>query len=389
MKKFILFAAVLTSLETTGASTTNVNEEVSKVQAKAVMTGVYDSFTKVIPYLYSDENSMEVLRKDAAKKAELIKNLEDISLFFKSARHVEYFQRPGFRPSLDSMNTHLSETIDSVTNNNFAFAQRRLSALTSLCVSCHSQLSAKGAKNAFGDAINKSKREEFESDYAFGNYLYLIRRFDDSEKYLTLAIEKALSESRTHELYSSLRRIISIHTKIAFNHKQASLFVNKYVADPRLPTLAKNTLNDWNKSLKGWANFNPEKIESIDIFIETHLAPLEEMKEKTGQGDNDITLLIAAGVLSKYLNDHPKSQNTPQILYWLSVAERRLSNTYFFTLSDLYLKECVQLYSKTPYAQKCYNLYEDNIKFGYTGSNGTDIPAEEKRELARLRAFLK
>jgi hypothetical protein len=106
-------------------------------------------------------------------------------------------------------------------------------------------------------------------------------------------------------------------------------------------------------------------------------------------GESDITLLVASGVLSKYITDNPLSPQAPEILYWLSLAERRLSSTYFFSLSDLYLKDCITLYPKSPYAKKCYQEYEDNITFGFSGSKGTDIPIEEKQELDRLKRALK
>ena len=369
------------------AATTTTNDD-SKTQAKAIMGGVYESFVKVIPYVYSDEDTIAILKKDPAKKADLLKDLTHLSEFFKSARHVEYFQRPGFRPSLDTMNSHLSDTINSVEGNNFAFAQKRLTAVTSLCITCHSQLSAEGSANAFGDAIAKTKRVDFPSDYAYGNYLYLVREFDDSQKYLELAIQKSLKESKSTELYTSLRRIISIHTKISFNEDKANKFLDKYRKDPAMPMLASSTLSSWHNSLLKWNKFDPKKIKSTEEFIKTYLAPLEEVKELTSS-DNDITLLIASGVLSKHLNDNPKSSNTPEILYWLSIAERRLSTTYFFTLSDLYLKDCIMLYPASPYAKKCYKQYEDTIEFGYSGSSGTDIPPAEKRELVRLKALLK
>lgn len=387
MLKFITAAILIFSVNVHAVE--NQTEDNSKVQAKAVMDGVYETFRKVIPYVYSDENSVEILKKDAQKKNELIENLNNLSLFFKSAQHVKYFQRPGFRPSLDTMNMHLSDTINAVSTNNFAFAQKRLSALTSLCISCHSQLSTSGAKNAFGENLNKAKREDFESDYAFGNYLFLIRHFSESEKYFVLALDRAIEQSRSHELYSSLRRIISLHTKIEFNYKKADDFVKKYGKVPQMPILAKETLISWDKSLGPWKNFDSNSYGNIDAFIKKYLSPLEEIKEQTGSGDNDITLLIASGVLSKYLNDHPQSKSAPQILYWMSVAEKRLSNTYFFTLSELYLKDCIKKYSSSSYAKKCYNLYEDNILAGYTGSSGLDIPVDEKEELKRLKKYLK
>ena len=135
--------------------------------------------------------------------------------------------------------------------------------------------------------------------------------------------------------------------------------------------------------------FTPEKVVSIDDFIKTYLLPLEDIKEIQGLGDNDITLLIASGILSKHLNDNPKAENAPEILYWMSVAERRLSSTFFFTLSDLYLKNCITSYTKSPYAKKCFNLYQENLEFSFTGSNGRDLPPEEKMELSRLKKFLK
>ncbi len=386
--KVILLSMILFSLQSLG-ETPQTKEEDSKIQAKAVMDGVYSSFLKVVPYLYSDENSILELKTDQAKKRELLKNLTDLSDFFKSASHVEYFDRPGFKPNLETMNSHLTATINSVSSDNFVFAQKRLSALTSLCINCHSQLSEKGVSNAFGEALNKSQREKFESDFAFGNYLYLIRQFKESEKYLTLSLERALNESRSHELLTSLRRIISIHTKIKFDYKRSKDFVDKYNKDPRVTGFAKESLKEWSSSLDKWKNFKPAQVTSVDSFIKRYLTPLEEIKEQKGLGDNDISLLIASGVLSKYLHDHPKSSSAAQILYWLSVAERRLSNTYFFTISDLYLKDCIKLYPKTSYAKKCYGLYEDNLKFGFTGSSGQDIPPEETVELSRLRKLLK
>lgn len=361
----------------------------TKTEAKQIMDGVYESFVKVVPYVYTDEKKLEGLRTDADQKERLLKNLTDISEFFKSARHVEYFQRPGFRPSLETINHHMSDTINAVKGNNFIFAQKRLKALTALCISCHSQLSENAAENTFGNAIKKVKRENFESDFAYGNYLFLVRRFSESEKYFDLAIEKSINDQAEEELYPSLRRMISINTKIELNPKKANLFIDKYIANPKLPVLAKSTLQTWKKSLGKWKNFNTKKVKSIDGFIKTYLAPLELEKGQTASGENDVTLLIGSGVLSKHLNDSPKTKLAPEILYWLSIAERRLSSTYFFSLSDLYLKDCVKLYPKSKYARKCFNEYAENIEFGYSGSGGTDIPVEEKQELERLKGFLK
>lgn len=364
-------------------------EDEAKLEAKAVMGGIYETFVKIIPYVYSQDESLMNLNKDPVKKKELLKNLEDLSAFFKGARHVEYFQRPGFRPSLDTMNGYLNDTINSVQSNNYIFAQKRLSTLTSLCITCHSQLSNKGAENAFSAQINKTTREKFDNDFSYGNYLFLIRNFPEAEKYLRLAFENSLKGGSANQLYPSMRRLISIHTKITFDYVKAKELTTWLLSHSGIPKLAKDTILSWDKGLTKWKDFQLDKNTDVEKFINTHLAPLEEIKEITGDGDNDISLLVASGVLSKYLNDNPKSNITPKILYWLSVAERRLSNTYYFIMSDLYLKECVKKYPESPFAKKCYNLYESNIQESFMGSGGLDIPPDEKLELTKLRGLLK
>lgn len=363
--------------------------QTGKNEAKVIMDGVYDSFIKVIPYVYSDEKKMEGLKTNPDQKQSLVKNLTDISDFFKSARHVEYFQRPGFRPSLETINDHLNNTLRSVKSDNYAFAHKRLKSLTALCISCHSQLSEQASENTFGNSIKKVKRETFDSDYAYGNYLFLVRRFSESEKFFDAALETAIKSSNELELYPSMRRLISIHTKIEFNYDDAQNVITRINNSAGLPVLAKNTLANWEKDLKTWKNFNSKKVKSIEGFIKKYLYTLDTDKAKTAGGEKDITLLIASGVLSKHLNDHPTTKLAPEILYWLSISERRLSNTYFFSLSDLYLKDCIRLYPKSKFAKKCYTEYAENIEFGYSGSGGTDIPVEEKQELERLKSILK
>lgn len=362
--------------------------------ARAVMNNVYDSFVKIIPYVYGDKSAIDSLKSSSAQK-ELIKNLTDISTAFKGARHVEYFQKPGFRPSLETINSHLDETISSIKSQNTIFAQSRLKAITALCVSCHSLLSESASKNAFGEAINKEKRSRFESDYAFANYLFLVRRFTEATFYFEQTIKNHLDlnlssdPQKDHELYSSLRRVLSIYTKITFNPDKSVAFLKKYHTNKNLGPQLKATITQWLASFDKWKRFDPHRVKSIHSFISKYLVPLESHKEKLFTGESDITLLIASGVLSKYIIDNPLSPLVPEILYWLAIAERRLSSTYFFSLSDLYLKDCITLYPKNPYAKKCYQEYVDNITFGFSGSKGTDIPVEEKREIDHLKTFLK
>jgi tetratricopeptide (TPR) repeat protein len=363
----------------------------AEAQAKAVMSNVYDSYVKIIPYAYSTKNIFGEF-KNKKEKAELLKNLTDLSQFFKSAKHAELFQRPGFRPSLEAITNHLDETIMSVESDSFIFAQKRLNVIGALCVTCHSQLPESVSKNAFRDNIKKEKRERFDSDFAYANYLYLVRRFDDSKKYFEKAINTALgtsTRSANQEVLASLRKIVSIDTKIKFNYEGARASIEKWEKDSRLSINDRKILKRWIDSLKLWKGFDPSSIKSMPSFIEKNLSPLDMKKEIIFTGEEDVTLLISSGVLFNFLVENPDSALAPEILYWLSLAEHRMGQSYFFSLGDLYLKDCIRKYPSSPYAKKCYQEYADSIEAGYSGSSGTDIPAGEKRELNKLKSLLK
>jgi len=367
----------------------------SEQQAKAVMSNVYDSYVKIIPYIYSSTyklNDFKNKKQKEKEKEELIKNLTDLSQLFKSAKHAEFFQRPGFRPSLETISEQLEATILTVESNNYVFAQKRLNVIGALCVSCHTQLPESVSKNAFGDNIKKEGRDRFDSDFSYANYLYLVRRFDESKTYFEKAIEEALvkfGKTSNKEVVSSLNKILSIDTKIKFDHSKAQASVEKWQKDSRFLNNDKKMINRWNENLKKWKGFDSTAIKSMPEFIEKHLSPLDIKKDLTFPGEDDITLLVSSGVLLNFLVEHPDTELAPEILYWLSLIEHRMGQTYFFSLGDLYLKDCIKKYPTSAYAQKCYQEYADSIEAAYTGSAGTDIPAGEKRELAKLKKLLK
>jgi hypothetical protein len=376
------------------------NSDKNEIEAKRVMHQVYESYVKLIPFIYTDK--LITNSNDKKMLEELNAHLLDLQKAFKGAKHVELLKMPGFKPSLETIDHHISDTIDSVNAKSKVFAHARLKAMGALCVSCHTGISEKISKNAFGDAISSLKRSEFNSDFDFANYLYLVRRFTEAKKYYELAIKSSLDKishppkgsfiddrNLNGELYSSLRRVLSLYTKIAIKPEEGMNFLKKYRQDKGITKFTREDIDKWIKGLKKWEKFDINSVKKIDEFIATNLKQLEDNKDKVNTGEHDITLLISSGVLTKFLNDNPNTDLVPTILYWLAISEKRLSNSYFFSLSDLYLKECILQYPKSAIAKSCYQEYEDNLTFGYSGSSGTDIPSSEKRELERLKNALK
>ena len=98
-----------------------------------------------------------------------------------------------------------------------------------------------------------------------------------------------------------------------------------------------------------------------------------------------VNYLRVSGILNEYLLTHPNTKVEPEILYWLAICDRSISNNFFFSLADMYLKECITRYPSAPIAKKCFTEYETQTTLGYTGSSGIHVPPEVKAELKRLK----
>ena len=129
------------------------------------------------------------------------------------------------------------------------------------------------------------------------------------------------------------------------------------------------------------------QIKMCKSFIENYAVPLE--KKSTVSGDYDVDLLIVSGVLGNYLQQNPNTKLTAEVLYWEGLTENRIGKNIFFTLGDLYLKECITRYPRAAIAKKCFKEYKDEMTLRFTGSIGTNIPKSKQQELKRLESLLK
>jgi hypothetical protein len=362
------------------------------------MVDIFNSFSILLPYAanqmkFNDPNSNDLI----------VGHLSKIHNSFKSAKHLKRMNRPGFNPTYNIIVNHLDNTIKAFQNNNKPFARVRLRATTQMCMSCHTQLSNKTPSKAL-KSFKMLSQKDFMNNFEYGNYLFLTHQYKDAANVFEKEIEFRIENNRkleqlhksktTHYLNStvekSLRRIITIYTKINYQPKKAIKLLKKYKSAPYLSRPLKQDIQDWLLSLKEWTKkkFNGKitNEKKLTEFITKYLAPLET--NQSVDSSADIPLLIASGAMYKYLDKNSNSPQSGNILYWLSVVDKQFNFSSFFDLSEVYLKQCIINNQKTTIAKKCFNRLKENITIGYSGSSGTHIPKEERQELARLMRYI-
>lgn len=370
-----------------------------KIPDHMIMQDVFKNFTALIPYM-----SNPIDFTDPKNDQKIYSHILNVSMAFQNATHAKMLNSQGFKPSLQTMQEHLKGTADAFSSNHKNFALSRLRAASTMCISCHSQL-PKEKGLSFNLMVNQVNRKNFNSDFTFAEYLFIVRNYDKAIKSYENAINEAIKNGQslskmekelfqvqgplTRVITESLNQILQISLKIQQDPKKALMLINKIKKNGKLPKFIYPQL----ENIKGQLDV----LEKVTLKAPSNDSELEEFIKKQVEGHQtnaipgeiDLKLLQVSGILSRYLNSHFETTDVPLIYYWLSFAERQISKTFYFGLSDIYLKECIRTNPKHAYAKKCFDEYEEQLTFGYTGSSGTFIPDDEKKELAELKALVK
>lgn len=399
-----LIAILLTySISYVARSSESKPKASAQVETKKVMQQALDSIIHLAPYM-----SNEMKFKDPNNEKVISLHLNKIVDSFKSVKHVSELERPGFSPNFRVIKTHLDDTLLSFNNHNKSFARLRLAATTSLCLSCHTQL----PKNRMTSYILNSepvKPDAFENKYEYANFLFLLRSYRKAQRAFKASIEERFTKQKELKkiqnilgekgghfdkvLFNSFRNILVINAKVLRTPQNAIKTFEEYLKREETPKYIQKDLTLWISELKKWDNSKDltisfESDKDVHKFIQKYLHKIHEEGMGLATGKFDVDLLVTSGILSNYLSDKPKTKYAAEILYWNGIAESRLSKNMFYTLGDLYLKECIIRYPKAKIAPKCYEEYENEITYRYTGTIGTKIPASHQKELKRLKALI-
>ena len=136
--------------------------------------------------------------------------------------------------------------------------------------------------------------------------------------------------------------------------------------------------NEWEKE-----KLDPHILNSAEK-VETLAQALMHKADGVGAAQLDLQTVIYArlsGFLDLALNTRPEDRLTPKLLYWLALSDRHFPQSYFVSMGDLYLKDCMGRFAATATAKLCFEAYKENQTMAYSGSGGTHMPDDVQADL--------
>lgn len=321
------------------------------------------------------------------EQAQLKENLTRLVVLFREAGPHIRQRSETYNVSYQLVLDHLEKTKRMLDLKYLDQARIDLYALGPICTSCHTQDTQ--LRTTFGGV----DRAGFPTDRAYAEFSYLTRNYAEAERYYDLYL-RSDENKMEFDIVQPLQRLITIYTQVFNLPGTGAEKLSRYTDIKGHTAITRKHLTGWIKGLRalessGASKVNAPDLKTIEGFIRQYIGPLDTPLPAVHVGpEQEIARVWLRGQLYHYLNRQPGTKEIPMLLYWLAVSDRAIGYEYFFSLADLYLKDCVLNYSSSPYAQRCFDEYNEYVAYAYSGSGGNFTPPEIEDELERLRAVL-
>lgn len=378
--KFIFFSLIfITSFNLHAQAEEKGKNKETNIQP--TMHKLFSNMQDLLPYMtdeakFVDPKNEKIIGDKLKESAQLI----------KTAKHAAQINSPTLKISREVLENHFSEIDRIFRMGNKSFARWQLNSTVPICMSCHTQ-SPSASRHWDLAELTKGTLHEFDK----AELLFMGRDFDSAlklydsiingypeNKVTIMNVEKAFE--RKVVIFSRVRRDFQAGIKSL----QDNLKANK-----NLPEYLVKNVNAWVGLFRiqlreGFPNPLTSNDAAIKKYVKTELK--NNLWDDMIDASNPrlVKNLTVSGVLYEYLNTHPKTKIKADILYWLAVMDKQLQDTLFYSLSDLYLKQCMSEFPKDPVAKKCFEQYKQNMIMSYSGSSGIHLPDDLKQELKDL-----
>ena len=234
----------------------------------------------------------------------------------------------------------------------------------------------------------------FSSIFDQAEFLFATRAFDQAFALYNQVIDGyPANKLKLEDVETSLDRQLAYFSRIKRNPSEAIAQIKIHQKNKELPGFLKANLKTWIAQFENWEKqitLDPKTATDKEIvaFAKKNIEPKWTSSAMQASNPELVPYLRVSGILYEYLQLHPKSPIVPDILYWLAICDRTINDSFFYSLADMYLKECVIKFPTAPVAQSCFKEYEMETIANYTGSAGTFLPAEVRTELNQMKSLL-
>ncbi len=323
---------------------------------------------------------------DDKEKQSLRESVASLQLLFAQVQPHMRARSETYQISYEYMQERLRNINKTLQSADLTDARSQLYELGSICSSCHTQDSR--GRTLFPGA----QRSRFDDDYSYAEFNFITRNYEEALRYFD-AYLRSPARKTEYEIILPLQRIITMQLQVRNDPAALVKSLRAYLSLPQHTRETREHLQGWIGGLESMAAANAagevDDFSALERQVNRVLAePLRERGAMYATPQQEVERVWLRGQLYRYLSRHYKRPEMPKLLYWLALSDRAIGYNFYFSLADLYLKDCITHYAEYPYARLCYQEYEAYLEHIYTGAAGEFMPDDVRDELTRLRQAL-
>jgi hypothetical protein len=288
---------------------------------------------------------------------------------------THYKSQPGFQENITNVAELLDDASRRFDEGRKEYAWWRLQRLPTDCFSCHAtyKVSSQYSNTAMvDDSLNTLERARF---------LMATRQFSEAKKTLLVALGDP-----AYRLYDDqiLRSLLLIETRISQDPKESLEMFKGILKSDKLPLDDAHTVQRWLIGLEAWSKSRPvgesNKLAAGEKLIRTGATRGIDFTQ------DEVALLRGTALVHESLEAGKLNESQRRkAIYLLGYAYNHLPHFFTEGWDELYLEKCIEEFPNTQEAKWAYNIYSDKVMDDFTGSGGSNIPAEVKLHLEDLR----
>jgi tetratricopeptide (TPR) repeat protein/mono/diheme cytochrome c family protein len=261
-------------------------------------------------------------------------------------------------------------------------ARYLVQTLVETCVACHSRLPAASAPRS--EAFAKSAAELHLDLEERAKLAYATRQFDVAEG-LYEELLRSATPAGDIDLGGHLDDYLELEVRVRREYAKPARALEAFSRRTDLYPALKTDLTHWIAALNELAarkSQAPSLAEAREL-----VAPHGETSEFVNERTELVEHLEASGILHRLLDTGISGSDRAEAYYLLGLIETRVGRSYWMSQAEAYLETAIRLAPGEPVAQRAYDLLDDYLTAGYSGSGGTFLPPDIADKLELLRGI--
>ncbi|HEY8272014.1 MAG TPA: hypothetical protein VIG33_14075 [Pseudobdellovibrionaceae bacterium] len=355
-----------------------------KAEVKPFMDQMLNEIFNLKPYIVSPEAFSDP--KNAQKIDASLKKMVALSV---KINHEDKIHKTGFQISGKVLNQQLKEAQIVFNSGSKDYSLWMFKSTLGVCMSCHTQLPAVSTQ-----FMSQNQSKVLSNPFEEAEFLFIIRNFKESMKlYLSALNGYPKNVVSADDLEKVLYRQLYYYVRVQRDLTELAKVLDEDRKNKSLPPHFISKVKGFKTAVlkmqdEKYPHFTAAQTAQLRQYVEKSLKEELAGNFSFDLPKRELEYLKVSSVLYEYLNENPETSLKPDILYWLSFCESKFSQQAFYSLPELYLKQCVMEFSKNPVAKKCLKEYQDLVVMAYSGSSGTHIPEDISKEMKTMQELV-